>query len=425
MKKSLLLWLALMASTSALAEGGKEIRFGVDPTFAPFEWKDPQGKLAGFDIDLGNAICQQLQAKCVWVESNFDGIIPALKARKFDAILSGMYMTEKRKAQIAFSDKLYNGPVFLVARKNTLQGNTPEQLKGKTIGVEQGSAQETYVNQHWRPQGINIVAYQGADSVVRDLESGRIDGAVLSGMMADYSFLQQPQGKEFANEYGQQVNDLVPGWQGAQVLRRTALNGRFCRLEPLDVDRHAADLFAAYALGDNSDWTWLASTRPESVAATAHWIAGKVNDDALVPYAVVNLRSEQAVGIVSYMAIEREMGTVEIGHVTWSRRMKNTPLGTEAVWLLLKNGFDHGYRRLEWKCDSMNVASRRAAERLGFSWEGRLRQRLVRKGRTRDSDMLSIIDGEWPARDAALRAWLAAENFTADGQQIKRLEAFR
>lgn len=94
------------------------------------------------------------------------------------------------------------------------------------------------------------------------------------------------------NEFGQQVNDLVPGWQGAQVLRRTALNGRFCRLEPLDVDRHAADLFAAYALGDNSDWTWLASTRPESVAATAHWIAGKVNDDALVPYAVVDLRSE-------------------------------------------------------------------------------------------------------------------------------------
>lgn len=189
MKKSLLLWVALMASTSALAAENKEIRFGVDPTFAPFEWKDPQGKLAGFDIDLGNAICQQLQAKCVWVESNFDGIIPALKARKFDAILSGMYMTEKRKEQIGFSDKLYNGPVFLVARKNTLSGNTPEQLKGKTIGVEQGSAQETYVNQHWRPAGINIVAYQGADSVVRDLESGRIDGAVLSGMMADYSFL--------------------------------------------------------------------------------------------------------------------------------------------------------------------------------------------------------------------------------------------
>jgi membrane-bound lytic murein transglycosylase MltF len=97
----------------------------------------------------------------VWVESNFDGIIPALKARKFDAILSGMYMTEKRKAQIAFSDKLYNGPVFLVARKNTLTGNTPEQLKGKTIGVEQGSAQETYVNQHWRPRGLTSWPIRG------------------------------------------------------------------------------------------------------------------------------------------------------------------------------------------------------------------------------------------------------------------------
>ena len=210
MKKSLLLWVALMASTSALAAENKEIRFGVDPTFAPFEWKDPQGKLAGFDIDLGNAICAQLQAKCVWVESNFDGIIPALKARKFDAILSGMYM----------SDKLYNGPVFLVARKNTLAGNTVEQLKGKTIGVEQGSAQETYVNQHWRTAGINIVAYQGADRVVQDLESGRIDGAVLSGMMADYSFLQQPQGKDFAFVGGHLKDDKLFGAGAAIGLRK-------------------------------------------------------------------------------------------------------------------------------------------------------------------------------------------------------------
>ncbi len=220
MKKSLLLWVALMASTSALAAENKEIRFGVDPTFAPFEWKDPQGKLAGFDIDLGNAICAQLQAKCVWVESNFDGIIPALKARKFDAILSGMYMTEKRKEQIGFSDKLYNGPVFLVARKNTLAGNTVEQLKGKTIGVEQGSAQETYVNQHWRTAGINIVAYQGADRVVQDLESGRIDGAVLSGMMADYSFLQQPQGKDFAFVGGHLKDDKLFGAGAAIGLRK-------------------------------------------------------------------------------------------------------------------------------------------------------------------------------------------------------------
>lgn len=227
------------------------------------------------------------------------------------------------------------------------------------------------------------------------------------------------------NQHGQIVNDIVPDWKGARVLTRTPLNGRFCRLEPLDAHRHASDLFEAYALGDDSDWTWLASTQPESVEATTHWVIVKAMDDELVPYAVIDLRTERAVGLVSYMANERQLGSVEIGHVTWSRKMKNTAMGTEAVWLLLKNAFEHGYRRLEWKCDSMNIASRRAAERLGFTWEGCLRQKLVRKGRTRDSDMLSIIDGEWPERDASLRAWLAVENFDGAGRQIQKLEAFR
>ncbi|MEX9251268.1 GNAT family N-acetyltransferase [Pseudenterobacter timonensis] len=227
------------------------------------------------------------------------------------------------------------------------------------------------------------------------------------------------------NQYGQLVNDPVPDWHGAGVLTRTPLTGVWCALEPLDAGRHAADLFDAYALGDDSDWTWLASVQPESVEATARWVEDKVGDAALVPYAVIDLRSGHAVGLVCYMAIERMAGSVEIGHVTWSRKMKNSTIGTEAVWLLLKNAFETGYRRVEWKCDSMNVASRKAAERLGFVWEGRLRQKLVRKGRNRDSDMLSIIDGEWPQRDAELRAWLAAENFDGEGRQVKRLEEFR
>lgn len=227
------------------------------------------------------------------------------------------------------------------------------------------------------------------------------------------------------NAFGQQVNDLVSDWQEPALLVRTPLNGRFCRLEPLDAARHAADLFAVYQQGDESDWTWLASTRPESLADTVSWVAGKVEDAALVPFAVIDMRTERAVGLVSYMAIDRKMGSVEIGHVTWSRQMKQTPLGTEAIWLLLSNAFAAGYRRLEWKCDSMNTASRRAAERLGFSWEGRLRQKMIRKGRNRDSDFLSIIDGEWPACDVVLRAWLAADNFDSHGQQIKRLEALR
>jgi RimJ/RimL family protein N-acetyltransferase len=227
------------------------------------------------------------------------------------------------------------------------------------------------------------------------------------------------------NQHGQIVNDTVPDWKGAGVLTRTALNGRFCRLEPLDASRHAVDLFEAYALGDDSDWTWLASTQPASVAATAEWLQDKVADDGLVPFAVIDLRTDRAVGLVSYMAIERLMGSVEIGHVTWSRKMRNSAMGTETVWLLLKNAFAHQYRRLEWKCDSMNVASRKTAERLGFVWEGRLRQKLVRKGRNRDSDMLSILDTEWAERDAELRGWLAAENFDGEGRQVKRLEEFR
>ena len=149
------------------------------------------------------------------------------------------------------------------------------------------------------------------------------------------------------NQHGQTVNDIVPDWKCARALTRTLLTGQYCRLESLDADRHSADLFEAYALGDDSDWTWLASTQPVSVEATAHWVLGKVLDDDLVPFAVIDLRTEKAVGLVSYMAIERFQGSVEIGHVTWSRRMKGTRVGTEAVWLLLKNAFEHQYRRLE------------------------------------------------------------------------------
>ncbi|MEG0102252.1 MAG: GNAT family protein, partial [Citrobacter sp.] len=210
------------------------------------------------------------------------------------------------------------------------------------------------------------------------------------------------------NDYGQTVGDALPDWRGASVLPRGVLEGRYCRLDVLDADSHAADLFDAYAQApDERDWTWLASKRPTSVAAASLWVAGKSTDAALVPYAVIDLRSGRAVGLVCFMAIDRENGSVEIGHVTWSPRMKNTVLGTETIWLLLRQAFALGYRRVEWKCDSLNVASRRAAERLGFVYEGRFRQKIVRKGRNRDSDWLSIIDGEWPQCDAVLQRWLA------------------
>lgn len=220
------------------------------------------------------------------------------------------------------------------------------------------------------------------------------------------------------NLYGQTVGDVVPDWNGAAVLPRETLIGQYCRLVPLDADSHAADLFDAYAQApDDRDWTWLASSRPTSVEAAACWVQGKSTDASLVPYAVIEQRSGRAVGLVCFMAIEREHGSVEIGHVTWSPRMKNTVLGTECIWLLLRQAFALGYRRVEWKCDSLNTASRRAAERLGFIFEGRFRQKIVRKGRNRDSDWLSMIDSEWPQCDAVLQRWLAAENFDEHGRQ--------
>ncbi|CAM4046594.1 N-acetyltransferase domain-containing protein [Citrobacter portucalensis] len=220
------------------------------------------------------------------------------------------------------------------------------------------------------------------------------------------------------NLYGQTVGDVVPDWNGAAVLPRETLIGQYCRLVPLDADSHAADLFDAYAQApDDRDWTWLASSRPTSVEAAACWVQGKVTDASLVPYAVIEQRSGRAVGLVCFMAIEREHGSVEIGHVTWSPRMKNTVLGTESIWLLLRQAFALGYRRVEWKCDSLNTASRRAAERLGFIFEGRFRQKIVRKGRNRDSDWLSMIDSEWPQCDAVLQRWLAADNFDEHGRQ--------
>ncbi|MBJ9199807.1 GNAT family N-acetyltransferase [Citrobacter freundii] len=227
------------------------------------------------------------------------------------------------------------------------------------------------------------------------------------------------------NLYGQTVGDVVPDWNGAAVLPRETLVGQYCRLVALDADSHAADLFDAYAQApDDRDWTWLASSRPTTVEAAACWVEGKSTDASLVPYAVIDQRFGRAVGLVCFMAIEREHGSVEIGHVTWSPRMKNTVLGTESIWLLLRQAFALGYRRVEWKCDSLNTASRRAAERLGFIFEGRFRQKIVRKGRNRDSDWLSMIDGEWPQCDAVLQRWLAAENFDEHGRQRRSMADF-
>lgn len=198
MKKFVLSALLLACGFSNVALAQSELRFGVDPTFPPFESKAADGSLQGFDIDMGNAICAQAKVKCVWVQTGYDGIIPALKARKFDAILSAMAMTPKRREQVAFSDMLYNTPSALVTKKGSNLQPDVASLKGKTVGVAQGTTQESYAKEVWATQGVQVVSYPNQDEIYPDLASGRVDGTLTSAAAAETGFLKTPQGQAFA-----------------------------------------------------------------------------------------------------------------------------------------------------------------------------------------------------------------------------------
>ncbi|MBV8627808.1 MAG: ABC transporter substrate-binding protein [Paraburkholderia sp.] len=214
-KLALCMALALMA-TGAYAKDWSTIRFGVDASYPPFESKGSDGKLAGFDIDLGNEICKRLNAKCVWVENDFDGMIPALKAKKFDGVLSAMSMTPQRAEQIGFSSKLFNTPTRLVAKQGSNLLPTADSLKGKTVGVEQGTIQETYAKTYWEPKGIKVVPYQNQDQVYTDLLSGRLDASLQDAVQADIGFLKTPRGAGFAFA-GQSIDDPKTLGNGAGI----------------------------------------------------------------------------------------------------------------------------------------------------------------------------------------------------------------
>ncbi len=188
---------AMSSAAHATDWAGKEIRLAVDPTYPPLEYKTPDGKLTGFGVDIANALCAQMHAKCVWVEMSFDGMIPGLIARKFDVISSSMTITPKRMEQIAFSNKISNAPARLVVRRGSPLLPVASSLKGKRVGVEQGSSQEDYARAMWQPAGVEVVAYQNQDQVFTDLISGRLDAAFQASIEASDGFLKKPQGKDF------------------------------------------------------------------------------------------------------------------------------------------------------------------------------------------------------------------------------------
>ncbi|WP_371974612.1 GNAT family N-acetyltransferase [Lelliottia nimipressuralis] len=228
------------------------------------------------------------------------------------------------------------------------------------------------------------------------------------------------------NQFGQPVGDELIDWQPRPHPERVELNGCYCTLTPLRPE-HAAALFAAYQLAeDTRSWTWLLREPDANVVAFTAWVESVCALSDPIHFAVIDNQTQAPVGTLALMRIDPKNGVVEVGHVHFSPLLSRTPMSTEAQYLLMRYVFEVlGYRRVEWKCNSLNEPSRRAALRLGFQYEGRFRQALVTKGHNRDTDWFSIIDKEWETRDRAFQNWLAADNFSADGKQIKSLENWR
>jgi lysine/arginine/ornithine transport system substrate-binding protein len=189
---------ALLSIACAAQAETNTLRFGVEASYPPFESKSPSGQLQGFDIDVGNAVCNQLKVKCVWVENTFDGLIPALQARKFDVINSAMNITAKRRESIAFTPPIYVVPMVMIAKRGSSLMPNVKSLQGKRVGVQQGSSQETFVKTHWEKAGVSIVSYQEQDQVYADLTAGRLDAAVQEAQTAQDGFLKKPAGQDYA-----------------------------------------------------------------------------------------------------------------------------------------------------------------------------------------------------------------------------------
>ena len=213
-------------------------------------------------------------------------------------------------------------------------------------------------------------------------------------------------------------------WKPAALPARQPLRGRFVLVRPLNARADAEPLYEVSHPpgGDEAIWRYLPDGPYESVDSYRQRLeVAQALDDPLC-FTLARLPGEQPEGIATYLRMAPEHGVIEIGHIWFGTPLQRTPAATEAIYLLLRHAFDDlGYRRMEWKCNSLNAGSRRAAERFGFHFEGVFRQHMVVKGRNRDTAWYAITDHEWPAVRAGLEAWLAGENFDPDGGQRQRL----
>ena len=212
----------------------------------------------------------------------------------------------------------------------------------------------------------------------------------------------------------------LPNWKPPVRPVGTILTGAYVQLELMDPDTHAAELFRAYN-GHDGLWDYLPYGPFSSAAAYHRWAKESASGVDPMFYVLRNLKTGHCGGVASYLRITPEAGSIEVGHINLAPEIAGSRASTEAMYLMMDWAFAAGYRRYEWKCDALNMPSRRAAQRLGFSYEGIFRQATVYRQRNRDTAWFSVIDGEWPALREAYKAWLAPRNFDAEGRQRERL----
>jgi RimJ/RimL family protein N-acetyltransferase len=220
------------------------------------------------------------------------------------------------------------------------------------------------------------------------------------------------------NELGQPIGPLLPDWKAPSPPPRAPMVGRYCRVEPIDAARHAEDLYRANAADPSRrNFTYLTIGPFDTLDAYREWVTSASRSEDPLFHAIVDAETGKAAGIASFMRIDTKNGVIEVGNLNYSPLLQRKRAATEAMYLMMKRVFELGYRRYEWKCDSLNAPSRAAAQRLGFSYEGLFRQAWIYKGRNRDTKWFSIVDGEWPALREAFETWLAPANFDASGRQ--------
>jgi RimJ/RimL family protein N-acetyltransferase len=216
-----------------------------------------------------------------------------------------------------------------------------------------------------------------------------------------------------------QPKDLK-NWTSPPAPGDAVLQGQYCVLEPLNADRHAALLYRAFE-GHDHVWDYLPYGPFSSSSQYHRWVRDVAARDNPFFYAIKSLETDEFVGVASYLRINPAAGSIEVGHINMSPALQQTRAATETMYLMMKWAFEAGYRRYEWKCNAANLASRRAAQRLGLSYEGVFRQHLVVKGQNRDTAWFAAIDAEWPALDEAFKFWLSRSNFDAAGKQRESL----